>query len=663
MPIWPLMRHTMEAMTTTTMPYGTWPSILTIDSLTAAKTTLSDPLIAETGIVVGRTGASGTTRLALERDGEIVDFPLLDESGTEIPIGSRLHEYGGPAIAVDGSDVIVSHRTTGRLYRASLNAAPGESALAITPDDGWRYADLQARDGHVIAIAEIHDNSRADGYPRHAIVDIDCADGERTVIYDGADFIAGVRLSPSGERITWYEWDLGLMPWEDTRVMLGERFETAITEITRIDGGTSSAIAPLFVTDDDLVFIDDLSSWWNIYRAELGEQIRVRALHPAEADFADPPWVMTMPYAVLDDDHLLVTWAADGQRHLGSLAWRTGELEEWLIGYDPLGTPAVAGDRVAVLGASATAAPAVIAIDLPHARTRLVLASDDSPLPEEWASLPEPLTWQVPAGASFGAHEAYGYFYPPNHPEVAAPQDEAPPLIVMVHGGPTSATSPTYRDAIQFWTTRGFAVLDVDYSGSSGYGRAYRDSLAGLWGEIDNADIAAGVSHLAAEGLIDANRAVIRGGSAGGYAVLRALTTLETFAAGTSLFGVADLSLLAKETHMFEARYLDGLIGPYPQEAERYEERSPINHLDALTVPLLLLQGEDDKVVPPSQARVIYDAMANAGKPVALRMYPGEGHGFRAAAARKDAIATELAFYGEVLGFTPHDVEVDVPWA
>ncbi|OKL54894.1 hypothetical protein BSZ39_01560 [Bowdeniella nasicola] len=650
-------------MTTTTMPYGAWPSILSLEALTASKTTLGDPLLTETGLVTTKTGSDGITRLAVERDGHLIEIPLHDETGKEISIGSRVHEYGGPALAIEGSDVIVSNRDDGRLYRAPLAAEPGASASPITPDDGWRYCDISAVDGHVIAVAEIYDNSRADGYPRHAIVDIDCADLERTVLYDGADFIAGVRLSPSRERITWFEWELGQMPWDDTRIMLGERFETSIKEITRIDSGTSAAVFPMFVTDDDLLFIDDLSGWWNIYRAELGPQVRLRTVHPAEAEFADPAWVMQSPYTVLDEEHVLVKWRADGQGHIGSLAWRTGELEEWLIGYDPLGTPACLDDRVAILAGSATQSPVVLNIDLPHARTRVVATSEKDALPEEWISLPEPISWETPEVDGLPAHEAYGYFYSPHHPEVTAPEGEKPPLIVMVHGGPTSSTWPVLRDGIQFWTTRGFAVLDVDYAGSSGYGRAYRDLLVGQWGVIDNADIAAGVRFLADSGLIDQNRAVIRGGSAGGYAVLRALSTSDVFAAGTSLYGVADLELLAKETHIFEARYLDGLIGAYPEDRDTYRDRSPIHHLDAITAPVLLLQGEDDKVVPPSQATVIHDALHAAGQRVALRMYPGEAHGFRTADVKKDAAATELAFYGDVLGFKPHGIEAAVPWS
>ncbi len=648
-----------------TMPYGTWPTPLTIEALTRDKTVLSDPQISDCGIVFTRTGASGAAGLAVERDGVVVDLLITDENGNEIPIGSRVHEYGGPAFAVDGTDVVISHRDSGRLYRASLLADPRAEALPITPADNWRYTDLQARDGHVIAIAEIHDGSRADGYPRHAIVDIDCADCERTVLYDRADFVAGVRLSPSGERITWYEWDLGTMPWDDTRVYVGERFETSIGDITRIDTGHSAAISPLFVSEDDVVFVDDISGWWNIYRAELGPSVRLRSVHPAEVEFAHPPWRMNSPYCVLDEDHLLTIFSTEGHSHIGSLNWRTGELEEWLIGYEPMGAPYTTGNCAVIKAGSATCAPVILAIDLPHARTRVVTHSDPDPLDEAWYSLPEAISWQVAGTKDYPEHRVHGFFYPPTHPQVEGPDDELPPLMVLVHGGPTSATLPILSDIItaNAWTSRGFAVLDVNYAGSSGYGRAYRDLLKERWGEIDNADIIAGVTHLAEAGLIDPNRAVIRGGSAGGYAVLRALSTSDVFAAGASFYGVADLELLAAHTHMFEARYLDGLIGPHPEAAEVYQQRSPLYHLENFHTPLLLLQGEDDKVVPPEQSQVIYDALARAGKPVAMRMYPGEAHGFRGPEALRDSLATELAFYGEVLGFTPADIDAEVPWA
>lgn len=635
--------------------------MLSLDRMASEKSVLTAPVFGPDGAVFGVQGATGRTSLAREISGAARELDIVDAAGEPIDVGSRVHEYGGPALAIDGEAAIFSHRTDGRLYRVLLDA-DGSAALPITPDDGWRYADLQVISGHVICVAEIHDADHS-RLPRHVIVDIDLFDGDRQIIYEGPDFIAGVRLSPSGEQICWYEWDLGQMPWDHTRVRVGERFETGIAEIRTLSSGSSSAIAPLFVTEDDVVFADDVSGWWNLYRAELGAEVRVRPLHPAEAEFAVPPWTMDQTFTVLDDDHLLVTWIADGHAHLGSMNWHNGELEEWLIGYEPSGQPAARDGRVLLRAVSATVAPVILAIDLPHATSQILRQSDPEPLPEEWISLPEAFTYRVapiapdsPEGRALGGgveeHEAFGYFYPPHHPTVTGPEDAAPPLVVMVHGGPTSAALPTFADRIQFWTTRGFAVFDVNHVGSTGYGTAYRDGLRGEWGVVDAADIAAGVRALAERGLIDPTKAVIRGGSAGGFAVLRALTTSDVFAAGTSLYGVADLTGLVRETHMFESRYLDTLIGPYPEQEARYAERSPINHLERLTAPLLLLHGARDAVVPLAQATGIRDELAAGQFDVELVVYPEEFHGFRAASVRKDALGRELAFYRRVLDLT-----------
>ncbi|MDO5727512.1 MAG: prolyl oligopeptidase family serine peptidase [Bowdeniella nasicola] len=638
--------------------------------MSSTPTRLHQPLVSEVGLYALRTNPDGRTVIRFYPTGAPAQtLPTATREGTELDIGTRVCEYSTDALALDGRDLLASDIRTGQIYRYRYDLAtrgyqPPEPASFSAGRDVWRYTNIEVRAGRIFAIAEIHDTDR---YPRHAIVEILDPHTAPLVRYDGPDFIAGLHLSPSGNQMAWYEWDLGTMPWDHTRLCAADlRADRQRVDPIALTDGTTAAIHPLFVTETDLLFIDDATGWWNIYRAELGTKVRIRHVHATDHDCADPPWTMTRPYVHLFGDFVAITWRNVGHRHLGELNWRSGELEDWVVGIEPISPLACHGRALALIGASATSAPALYRLDLTAAQSRMLEGDQPCALPEAWVSLPEALTWTTPAVPGDGidppvaAHLTHGFFYAPT-PHDMSP--DAPPLVVMVHGGPTSATSPLYRDEVQFFTTRGFAVLDVDHVGSSGYGRTYRQGLAQLWGVIDNADIIAGVRHLERTGAIGVGKAVIRGGSAGGYAVLRALTTSDVFAGGTSYYGVADLALLAGETHKFEARYLDGLIGRYPQEAERYAHRSPLGHLERINAPVLLLQGERDPIVPAHQARAVYEKLHALGKPVALRCYPDESHGFRAAEVIADSLAVELAFYCDILDHRVADELPAVPYA
>lgn len=644
------------------------PSPLSIARMASKPTRLHRPLVGRLGVYCLQSGPDGKTAVRFyPKTAPAQTLPSQTATGEPLNVGSRVHEYSDDAYALIGSDVLVSNREDGRLYRYCYQPDNGSYAAAIPASFAagagvWRYTNIAHAGERIYAVVEIHDTKP---YPRHAIADITDPDTEPNIIYQGPDFLAGLQISPGGTRLAWYEWDFGSMPWDATRMMCAPITDGKLGEPTCLSSGKTSAISPLFVTDTDLLYIDDASGWWNVYRAELGERVRIRHVHATANDCATPPWEMVGAMAKLFGDFVAITWQVEGHSHIGELNWRSGELEEWVVGIEVLSQPASGAGTLALIGASATSQPALYSLDLSHARIRLLEAAQPEAVDESWVSLPEAITWQTPTLPADGidpevaAHEAYGFFYAPTP---IAESDVPPPLVVMVHGGPTSATTPTYRDAIQFFTTRGFAVLDVNHVGSSGYGRRYRQGLQGLWGVVDNADIIAGVKHLEATGQIAKGEAVIRGGSAGGYAVMRALTTSDVFAGGSSYYGVADLTMLATDTHMFEARYLDGLIGTLPADQARYDHRSPLQHLDHITAPLLLLQGEDDPIVPPNQTEAVKDALIAQGKPVAVRSYPGEAHGFSAASVIADALAVELAFYCDILDFPVADELPDVPY-
>lgn len=627
----------------TTTPYGTWPSPLSVDDVTAGALRLATVLIDGTATYWKETDGSGRGVVMRSDGGAITAVTSVFDDGEPVDVTSRVHEYGGPDFAVADGACVFSARRDSRLYLTVDENGTWSAPRAVTPDDGTRYADFVLAGHTLYAVAERHGTAGV----VNLLVSVDLISGAARTLREGPDFVANPRVSPSGHALTWYEWDHPSMPWTATRLCAAEVTETGLGEVHHLAGfGTHSAISPAWVTDDELAFVSDESGWWNVYRCSepLGAA-RIRPIHPAEAEFAAPPWVFDASLAVLDAEFLVVRWCSYGTWSLGCMRLANGELEEWVTGWEPTAAVACGDGRVAYVGERPDRPSSVVELDLGRGQVRELRASSAISLPDEAISLPEAISWPADGG------EAHGFFYPPAHATCVAPDGERPPLLVLVHGGPTSAVTGGYNPGIQFWTTRGFAVLDVNYRGSTGYGREYRRALDGRWGVADIADIAAGVTYLAEQGLVDGARAAIRGGSAGGYAVLRALTATDVFAAGTSRYGIADLTLLATDTHKFEAHYTDSLVGPLPEASEIYRERSPLNHLENLTAPVLLQQGEEDRVVPPNQAIELAEAIRQRGGDVELVMYPGEGHGWRLAETKKDSLEREYAFYARVFGF------------
>jgi dipeptidyl aminopeptidase/acylaminoacyl peptidase len=423
-----------------------------------------------------------------------------------------------------------------------------------------------------------------------------------------------------------------------------------MTGVRAVAGGPGeSAMQPRWL-GDQLVLLSDRTGWWNLYRSD-GDQLT--SLHHEDAEFGGPQWTLGQsPYAVLDDDHLFGIVNRDGRQSLAILTVSTGDLAE--VADRGIADQAVAtgsGCAAAVL-AYPDRAPAVCLLDVRVQTWTTVRRAAATALPPEAVSVAEPVTWTSPEGP------VHGWLYPPTNPDYRAPADRRPPLLVTCHGGPTGFAPGAFVLAHQFWTSRGYAILDVNYGGSAGFGRAYRERLRGRWGIVDARDCIDGAQAMVEQGRADPERLVIRGGSAGGYTALRALTSSEIFAAGISLYGVSDLEALAKDTHKFESRYLDGLVGPYPEDRQTYLDRSPISHTDRLAAPILLLQGTEDRVVPPVQTEAMAQAARAKGLPVAMIMYPGEGHGFRRGETIVSATQAQVYFLGRVLGFTPAD---DVP--
>jgi dipeptidyl aminopeptidase/acylaminoacyl peptidase len=557
-------------------------------------------------------------------------------------VRTRVHEYGGGEYAVQRGVVVFSNFHDGRLYVVR----DGAPIAPLTAEDGdVRFADLRIHPDRDLVLA-VREDHRCPGEAVNTVVAIDlnaAGEGVGTVLCSGADFYSTPELSTGGQ-LAWVERDHPNMPWDATRICVGSFDGSSIGSVRTIAAGpTESAVQPRWA-GDRLIFVSDRSGWWNLHLADAAGD---RALHPAAASFAEPQWMHGMtPYAVLDPGRLICAYRSDGWLRLGMLDIDSGQLDELEVTGEAWSLSA-SGGHAALTLQHRDRPPDLAVLDLDSGTLDVVRVAGELPFGSEWVSTPQPVSWPSDDG------EVHGWYYPPTTPETDADPTELPPLMTVSHGGPTSFSPAVFRLAVQFWTTRGVAVLDVNYGGSSGYGRAYRERLRGHWGLVDVRDCASGAVAMGNQGLADPQRLAIMGGSAGGYTTLQALTTTRTFAAGISLFGVGDLETLARDTHKFESRYLDGLIGPYPELRGLYVERSPINHVDDLAAPILLLQGSDDRVVPPNQAKTMASAARAKKLAVALVIYPDEGHGFRRAETIKASYEAQLSFLGQIFDFVP----------
>ena len=626
-----------------TLPFGTWPSPITPDAIVAETIRLASITLdsGRIGWLEGRPAEGG--RNVLVRTDEA--GRAVDVTPTPFNVRSRVHEYGGGAYAVSGDHVWFSNFEDGRVYMQAGTAAP----VPLTAAGPARFADLTVDRGRqrLLAVRETHDDGAP---PVNDLVAISVDDGSVRTIASGHDFFAAPAPSPDGRHLAWLAWDQPDMPWDAAALWLAELDRDGVPGTpVRVAGGSGrSAFQPAWAPDGALWCVTDPEGWWNLYRWHDGE---LRCMHRTEREFGKPLWQLgTTTFGFDGNGCVVCTWRSGGAWRLGRLE-SSGAMTEVPSPWTSIDSLVVDGSTAAFIGGAPDRSASVVSLDLRSGETRVHRSSSAISIDESLLSRPVALGW--PTGD--GSEIAHGYYYPPRNESYRAPAGETPPLVVMSHGGPTGATSDALNPATQFWTSRGFAVLDVDYRGSTGYGRAYRERLYGEWGVVDVEDCVAGALHLAETGRADRRRLAIRGGSAGGYTTLAALTFHDAFGAGASYYGISDLEVLAADTHKFEARYLDRLVGEWPADRDVYRARSPLHHASRLGCPIIFFQGLDDRVVPPNQAELMVDALDRQGLPVACLMFEGEGHGFRGADTIRRCLEAELLFYARVFGFEPAD--------
>jgi dipeptidyl aminopeptidase/acylaminoacyl peptidase len=595
------------------------------------------------------------------------DGVIADVTAAPHNVRTRVHEYGGGAYAVHNGTVWYSNIADGRVYRLDVD---GDLApRPITPEGvDMRYADLHvdARRRRLLCVREDHENLAPSSTPgqgerppeaRNTVVALPWNGGEQRVLAQGADFYAAPRVGPGGERVCWLSWNHPNMPWDGCELWEARCGDDGgVSDVRLVAGGPAESIfQPSWSPDGVLHFVSDRSGWWNLYRHGEGE---VEALTAEPAEFGEPTWIFGMSRYDFDGPTRIVCSSiAQGMARLGVLDTATQRLTPVPLPYTDIGpTMRVGAGRAYFTAASASAPRAVVQLDVATGATTVLRSSAQLDVDPAYISPAQALEYPTENGRT-----AHAFYYAPGNPEHSVPEGERPPLLVRTHGGPTSLAPAGFDLEVQFWTSRGFAFLDVNYGGSSGFGREYRQRLDGNWGIVDVDDCVNGALHLARQGLVDGHRLVIDGGSAGGYTTLAALAFRDTFAAGASYFGVADLERLAVDTHKFESRYLDRLVGPYPAMRDLYLARSPVHHTERLERPVILFQGLDDKVVPPSQAEAMFAAVRDKGLPCAYLPFAGEDHGFRRAESIVRSHEAELSFYAQVFDFEPADAIDPVP--
>jgi dipeptidyl aminopeptidase/acylaminoacyl peptidase len=622
--------------------YGTWKSPLTAARVTAGALRFDHIVLDGDDVywIEGRASEGGRNVLVRRaRDGHVSDV-----TPAGFNVRSRVHEYGGAPYAVDRGTVFFSNFSDQRVYRHAGAGVP----QPITRE-GYFYADavVDPARGRLLSVRE--DHTKGDVEPANTLVAVAMDGSREQVLVSGADFYSDPVLSPDGTRFAWIQWNHPNMPWDGTELWVADvRSDGSLGRSTKIAGGADESIfQPEWSPDGRLYFVSDRTGWWNLYR-QSGDA--AEAIHPMPAEFGKPQWTFSSStYAFITATRLAVSYTQAGR-------WKMALVETDPRKFEPLdlrldATDSIRADTHAVyfIGGSPTEAPAIARMTLAAAEAEVLRSASSDRIDPAWISVPDAITFKS------GGMDVHAFHYAPKNPEFTAPAGDKPPLMVLSHGGPTAATGDVLDGRIQFWTSRGFAVLDVNYSGSSGYGRDYRDRLKGEWGVLDVSNCIDGARHLVAIGKADPNRLIIRGGSAGGYTTLAALTFYDVFQAGASYYGISDIEVLARDTHKFESRYLDSMIGPYPANKDVYIQRSPIHFTDRLSCALILFQGLEDKVVPPNQSEMMAEAVRRKGLPVAYVPFAGEQHGFRKAENMVRSLEAELFFYGAVFKFAVAD--------
>lgn len=651
------------------LPYGSWPSPISVEMSVAGALSLREPRLDGEDVywIEGRPQERG--RQVVVRFG--ADGQIVDVTPPGFDVRTMAHEYGGGAYSVAGGTVYFANLADARLYRQR----PGSVPEPVTAEGPYRYADLavDAPRNRVLAVREDHtpalgraaaveqmgDRQARGPEPENTLVGIDLDSGEQTVLARGHDFYSTPRLSPDARRLAWLCWRHPNMPWDGTELWLADLDESGVPRAAQCvaGGATESIVQPEWSVDGTLLFVSERSGWWNLYRHDAGGEDR--PLAPMEAEFAGPQWVFGLRwYGVAADRSIVAIARRDGRDGLWRIPPDGSPPRRFDVPDQQIQNVHVEGSRAVYVGSSATESRAILLFDVDTGERRVLRRASSFDLDAAYVSSPETISFPTADG-----REAHALYYRPTNPAAEAPAGERPPLVVMSHGGPTSYAWGGLDLETQMFTSRGFAVVDVDYGGSTGYGREYRQRLDGQWGIVDVQDCIHAARFLAARGDVDAERMAIRGGSAGGFTTLAALVFHDVFAAGATHYGVGDLEALARDTHKFESRYLDRLVAPYPEGVDVYRERSPVHHMERINRPVIVLQGEDDRVVPVAQAEALVRACRDKRIPHSYLLFAGEGHGFRRAETMIRAREAELSFYAQVFGFELADAIEPVPVA
>jgi dipeptidyl aminopeptidase/acylaminoacyl peptidase len=600
-------------------PYGYWNSPITAELVSQASKRFGNIVIEGDRIYWDEMRPAEGGRTLIVSEGEEI-------TPEGISVRSRSCEYGGKAFTVSNNTIYFVNDKDQRVY------VQKNSKISPLTEEHLRFADLCMSPEGLIAAMELPSQEMQ-------LVLIDLTSGKYTTLASGFDFYASPALSPDGKKLAWLAWNLPNMPWDGTELWSAELKEKKLEHPQKVAGGDQISIfQPSWSKDGTLYYVSDKNGgWWNLYRFQSGQE---EALHPMPAEFGLPQWVFGLSTYAFADNALLCTYFQNGVSKLALFDLKTKKLNDLPLPGTHFAQIRAGKDFAVFLQGSSTEPTSVVQLDLKTKKEKILAQSSLTHIDPAYFSIAQPITYPSAHGRL-----AHGFYYPPKNKDFEPPRGELPPLIVKTHGGPTAHATGTFDLKIQYWTSRGFAVLDVNYGGSTGYGRAYRELLKDNWGIVDVEDCVHGVQYLLQKGLIDPKRLAITGGSAGGYTTLAALTFTKTFTVGASYYGVSDLQALVKETHKFESRYLENLIGPYPQRIDLYKARSPLQFPEKICCPVIFFQGAEDKIVPPDQAEMMYAALKKRGIMTKLIIYPGEQHGFRKADNIKNSLEEELSFY------------------
>ncbi len=632
-------------------PYGSWKSPISSDLIVSSSIRLGAIAI-DAGNVYWNEGrpTEGGRNVIMRYN---ADGNYSEMTPASLNVRSQVHEYGGGEYMVQDGRIYFSNFSDRCIYRKVGGGWP----KPLTSESAYRYADFiwHQMYGKLICVREDH---TGEGEPINTLVAVNTSNGEDIqVLVTGADFYASPRLNATGDKLAWISWQHPNMPWDGTELWVADIVESEVGVLIiqnpqLIAGGENESIfQPEWSPDGKLYFVSDRTGWWNLYSDSL--EGTIQPLCPMEAEFGLPQWVFGMStYDFTGDGKIFCSYTQHGKSHLAILDPANLDLglQEITTPFTSVSGLRCEGDRAVFHGSSATESTAIVLLDLQTGTWQKIRIASDLQLDPDYISAAQPIEFPTENGKT-----AHGFFYPPKNRDFQGEVNEKPPLLVKSHGGPTASTSGSLSLGVQYWTSRGFAVLDVNYGGSTGYGREYRDRLKGNWGIVDVDDCANGAKFLAEKGLVDGDRLAISGGSAGGYTTLCALTFRDDFKAGASHYGICDLEALATDTHKFESRYLDSLIGKYPEQKELYIQRSPIHFTEKLSCAIAFFQGLEDKVVLPNQAEMMVTALREKGLPVAYVPFEGEQHGFRKAENIKRALDGEFYFYSQIFGFKPAD--------